>query len=54
MVPGGPPWWGSYPWTLAVKVTGCPILDGFDEELRLLELGDWLTVWVMGGEAEGT
>lgn len=31
--------------TVAVKVTGCPTLAGLAEELRLVLVGSWFTVW---------
>ncbi len=36
--------------TVAVKVTDCPALDGFSEEVSVVVLAVLLTVWVSGAE----
>jgi hypothetical protein len=36
--------------TAAVSVTGCPNTEGFNDEVRLVVLGPWLTVCVRAGE----
>jgi len=32
--------------TLAVKVTACPIADGFCEETKVIVVGAWVTNWL--------
>jgi len=32
--------------TVAVKVTDCPRIDGFNEEVTVVEVGAGLTVWL--------
>ena len=36
--------------TVAVKVTGWPAEDGLAEEVRLVDVVDWETVWVKAAD----
>src|SRR5437867_1147228 len=45
-VPLGVPAPGTVAFTVAVNVTDWPNTDGFADELRLVDVDAWLTVWV--------
>ena len=49
-VPVGVPDPGATALTVAVNVTDCPNTDGFTDEVTVVELLAWLTVWVMAAE----
>ncbi len=45
-VPVGVPAPGETGATTAVKVTGCPVTDGSGDEVTVVVVAAWLTVWV--------
>jgi hypothetical protein len=49
-VPVGVPEPGATALTVAVKVTDWPNTEGFTDEVTVVELDAWLTVWVMAAE----
>ena len=49
-VPVGVPLPGATALTVAVKVTDSPKTEGFADEVTLLVVPAWLTVWVRGPE----
>ena len=44
---------GTVAFTVAVKVTGCPVTDGFTEDASDVEVAPGLTVCVKTGDVEG-
>ena len=49
-VPVGVPLPGATALTVAVKVTDSPKTEGLSDEVTLLVVAAWLTVWVRGAE----
>jgi hypothetical protein len=49
-VPVGVPEPGATALTVAVNVTLCPKTDGLTDDVTVVELLSWLTVWVIAAE----